>query len=155
WLGKYPNLIVTRTFSKIFGLAGLRVGYAISHPDVADLLNRIRQPFNVNLVAQAAALEALKDYEHITNSINLNTAGLEQLRTGLHDLKLSFIPSIGNFLTVDMGCDASIIYNKLLLQGVIVRPVANYNLPNHLRITVGTEDQNNRVLSALENCMHD
>ena len=155
WLQNYSNLIVTRTFSKIYGLAGLRVGYAVSHPDIADLLNRIRQPFNVNLVAQAAACEALSDQQHIANSIALNNSGLQQLGNGFKTLGLEFIPSIGNFISVNLKRDASPVYNGLLQQGVIVRPVANYNLPRHLRITVGTEEQNTRVLRALEQCIND
>ena len=155
WLKKYSNLIVTRTFSKIYGLAGLRIGYAISHPDIADLLNRVRQPFNVNMIAQHAALEALNDIEHINQSVSLNNAGLQQLISGLKLLELNCIPSIGNFLTVDMGREANTIYNKLLAEGIIVRPLSNYSLPDHLRITVGTEEQNKRFLNALEKCIDD
>ena len=155
WLKKYSNLIVTRTFSKIYGLAGLRIGYAISHPDIAELLNRIRQPFNVNMIAQHAALAAINDLEHINNSVDLNNVGLQQLISGLKLLGLNFIPTIGNFLTADMGCEASTVYTKLLAEGIIVRPLANYSLPDHLRITVGTEEQNARFLKALEKCIHD
>ncbi|MCW9012907.1 MAG: histidinol-phosphate transaminase [Gammaproteobacteria bacterium] len=147
---KYPHLIITRTFSKIYGLAGLRIGYAISHPDIADLLNRVRQPFNTNLVAQSAALAAIDDVEHLNKSIELNNAGLEQLRHGLSELGISCIPSIGNFITADMHTDAAPIYQALLQEGVIVRPVANYKMPDHLRITIGTADQNSRLLVALK-----
>lgn len=148
-LQQYDNLIVTRTFSKMYGLAGLRIGYAVSHPEVADLLNRVRQPFNANLVAQAAALASLEDERHIKKSINLNNQGLQQLQAGFDLLGLSYIPSIGNFITVDVKQEAGYVYQELLKEGVIVRPVANYNLPGHLRITVGTKEQNARVLAAL------
>ncbi len=152
-LKKYPNLVVTRTFSKIYGLAGLRVGYSVSHPDVADLLNRVRQPFNVNLVAQAAALAALEDQDHIANSVEVNRKGLAQLEQGFHELGLAFIPSIGNFITVDMNRVAAPLYDALLREGVIVRPLANYAMPNHLRVTVGTAEQNQRFLTALQKVM--
>jgi histidinol-phosphate aminotransferase len=150
WLQQYPNLIVTRTFSKIYGLAGLRIGYAISHPDVADVLNRVRQPFNTNMPAQAAALAALEDRGHLGRSVQMNTIGLNQLADGFKHLGLNFITSIGNFMTVDMGCEAAPIYDALLREGVIVRPLANYNLKEHLRVTVGSREQNERCLDALE-----
>ena len=149
WLHKYDNLVVTRTFSKIYGLAGLRIGYAISHPDVADLLNRVRQPFNCNMPAQAAALAALDDDAHIRRSIEVNRTGLQQLADGFDALGLRHIPSIGNFISVDVQADAASVYQGLLREGVIVRPIAAYRMPRHLRITVGTEQQNARVLAAL------
>lgn len=149
-LKQFDNLVLTRTFSKMYGLAGLRIGYSVSNPDVADLLNRVRQPFNANLIAQAAALASLSDLEHVEKSRELNSAGLLQLSNGFNELKLSHIPSIGNFITVDVAQSAASIYEALLREGVIVRPVANYNLVNHLRITVGTEKQNMRVLAALK-----
>ncbi|MFW2372855.1 MAG: histidinol-phosphate transaminase [Gammaproteobacteria bacterium] len=149
-LKRFPNLVLTRTFSKIYGLAGLRIGYAISHPDLADLLNRVRQPFNTSLPAQVAALAALDDVEHIENSVQMNRAGLQQLRQGLDKMHLTSIPSIANFITVDFQRDAMPIYNDMLRQGVILRPLVNYKLPQHLRITVGTEQQNQRVLNVLE-----
>jgi len=149
-LKQFDNLIVTRTFSKMYGLAGLRIGYSVSHADVADLLNRVRQPFNANLIAQEAALASLSDTQHVSDSVNLNNHGLKQLTKGFTKLGLTNIPSIGNFITVDIKQDAMPIYDALLYEGVIVRPVANYQLPNHLRITVGTEKQNTRALSALK-----
>ena len=149
WLKAYPNLIITRTFSKIFGLAGLRIGYAVSHPDVADLLNRVRQPFNTNLPAQAAALAALDDTDHLSNSRASNQAGLAMISAGLKTMGLNSIPSIGNFITVDMGQDAAPIYEALLREGVIVRPLANYKMPQHLRLSIGTPAQNQRLLDAL------
>lgn len=148
-LSRFPNLVITRTFSKIYGLAGLRIGYAISHPELADFLNRVRQPFNTNLPAQIAAQAALDDAEHLENSIHMNETGLAQLRQGLDKLELKYIPSIANFITVDFQRDAMPIYNDLLKQGIILRPLANYKMPHHLRITVGTEQQNQKVLSSL------
>ena len=150
WLERFPNLIVTRTFSKAYGLAGLRVGYALSHPAVADLLNRVRHPFNVNMVAQAAALAALDDHEHLDRSIRYNHEGMFQLLTGTARLGLVAIESAGNFLAVDTGRSALEVYNALLQEGIIVRPVANYGMPNHLRVTVGGTDENARFLDALE-----
>lgn len=150
WLSDFPNLIVTRTFSKAYGLAGLRVGYAVSSPSIADLLNRVRQPFNVNSPALEAAKAALDDNEHLTHSVNLNRAGLLQLCDALAERELSFIPSVGNFVTVDIAKPAAPIYDALLRQGVIVRPVGNYGLPNHLRVTVGTEEENRIFLDALD-----
>jgi histidinol-phosphate aminotransferase len=149
WVGRYANLIVTRTFSKAYGLAGLRVGYGISSAAVADMLNRVRQPFNVNSVALAAAAAALDDTAHLTRSIDANTAGLKLLGDGCRRLGLDYIPSVGNFLCVDLGRAAAPAYVALLRQGVIVRPVANYGMPNHLRITVGTAQENERFLKAL------
>ncbi len=150
WLERFPNLIVTRTFSKAYGLAGLRVGYALSHPAVADLLNRVRHPFNVNLVGQAAALAALEDNEHLDKSIRCNHEGMFQLLTGVSRLGLAAIESAGNFLTLDTGRAALEVYNALLQEGVIVRPVANYGMPQHLRVTIGRTDENARFLAALE-----
>lgn len=153
-LQQFDKLIVTRTFSKLYGLAGLRIGYSVSHPQVADLLNRVRQPFNANLVAQAAALAALDDEAHVRASVQLNSQGLQQLADGFSAMGLEHIPSIGNFISVDVKRDALQVYQDLLRQGVIVRPVANYQLPRHLRITVGTEAQNSRVLAALHTVLN-
>jgi len=150
WLSEFPNLVVTRTFSKAFGLAGMRVGYALSHPDVADMLNRVRQPFNVSTLALAAAGAALRDTEHLSKSIAMNRAGLLQLAAGFDRLKLRHYPSAGNFVLLDCGKPAAPIYEALLRAGIIVRPVANYGLPHHLRITIGTREQNERLLAALK-----
>jgi histidinol-phosphate aminotransferase len=149
WLARHPNLVVTRTFSKAFGLAGLRVGYALSHPDVADLLNRVRQPFNVSVPALATAAAALDDREHLAETIALNRRGLGQLQAGLGALGLRTLPSAANFLLCDLGREAGPVNDALLRRGVIVRPVANYGLPDHLRITTGTAAQNERVLAAM------
>jgi histidinol-phosphate aminotransferase len=153
WLGEFPNLIVTRTFSKAHGLAALRVGYALSDPAVADLLNRVRQPFNVNSLAQVAALASLADPEHIARHVAMNRAGLHQLTVGCEQLGLLVIPSVGNFIAVDLGRPAGPINDALLREGCIVRPVANYGMPNHLRITVGLEAENARLLAALERAL--
>ncbi|GAB6068044.1 histidinol-phosphate transaminase [Methylothermus subterraneus] len=150
WLEEFPNLIVTRTFSKAYGLAGLRVGYAVSSPEVAELLNRVRQPFNVNRLALLAAEAALDDEAHLEASRVLNRAGLAQLAEGFRALGLDFIPSLGNFIAVDVGREAGPVFAALLKKGVIVRPVANYGLPNHLRVSVGTPEENARFLAALE-----
>jgi histidinol-phosphate aminotransferase len=155
WLARFPNLIVTRTFSKVYGLAGLRLGYALSHPTVADLLNRVRQPFNVNSVAQAAALAALDDEDHLRQSIRSNHAGMAQLVAGFETLGLSYIESAGNFVAVDAGRSGLAVFEALLQKGVIVRPVANYGMPEHLRITIGRAEENARLLAALEQVLHD
>jgi len=149
WLEELPNLVVLRTFSKAYGLAGLRVGYAISQPAVAETLNRLRQPFNVNTVALAAATAALADPAHLRNSVELNRASLEELRAGLGRLGLKVLPSAGNFVLVDLGRPAGPVFEGLLRRAVIARPVGNYGLPNHLRITSGTLEQTRRAIEAL------
>ncbi len=149
WLARYPNLISARTFSKIYGLAGLRVGYGVSSLGVADLLNRVRQPFNVNSIAQAAAVAALADDDHLKKVRRVNADGMGQLVKGFEKLGLSHIPSAGNFVCVEVG-DAGQVYEQLLRAGVIVRPVANYGMPKHLRVTVGLPEENERFLAALE-----
>lgn len=150
WIERYPNLIVARTFSKCYGLAGLRVGYSVSHPDVADLMNRVRPPFNVSSVALAAATAALDDEEHLQRSLELNAQGMRQLAAAFGQRGLAYIPSVANFVCVDMGRPAAPLYDALLRQGVIVRPVGNYDLPNHLRVTIGTAEQNQAFLRALD-----
>jgi len=149
WLDAHPNLIVTRTFSKAYGLAGLRVGYAVSHPQVADLVNRVRQPFNVNGVALAAARAALDDEQHLQRSRRINREGLAYLAAELGHLQLPFIPSIGNFVTFELPGDAGAVYQALLGEGVIVRPVGGYGLPRHLRVSVGLAQENRRFVEAL------
>ncbi len=150
WLAECPNLIVTRTFSKAYGLAGLRVGYAVSDPKVADLLNRVRHPFNVNTVGQVAALAALDDSGHLEETLRVHRAGMAQLVSGFERLGLSCIKSVGNFVAVDVGRPAAAVYEGLLQSGVIVRPVANYEMPNHLRVTVGLPEENQRLLAAMK-----
>ena len=143
---------MSRTFSKAHGLAGLRVGYGIADASVADMLNRVRQPFNVNSIAQAAALAALADEDYVAESARLNRDGLAQLMGGLDSIRVAYLPSHGNFLMVrvaDAGKGAAPVYESLLRSGVIVRPVANYGLPDWLRVTVGLPEENARFLSAL------
>ncbi len=152
WLARYPNLVVTRTFSKAHGLAALRVGYGVMNAAVADLLNRVRQPFNVNSLAQAAAIAALADNDYVAESRRLNREGLQQLARGLDALSVRYLPSHGNFILIEVG-DAARVNQSLLEQGVIVRPVANYELPEWLRVTVGVPAENARFLAALETAL--
>lgn len=154
WLGAFPNLIVTRTFSKAYGLAGLRVGYAVSSAEIADLLNRVRQPFNVNSLGLAAAVAALDDEDHLARSVAVNDAGLQLLSCAFADRGWQTIPSVGNFVTLDLRQDADPVFQALLRQGVIVRPIANYGLPHHLRISVGTEEENQELLRALDRVLY-
>lgn len=149
WPEHYPNLIVTRTFSKAYGLAGLRIGYGISSVEVADLLNRVRQPFNSNMLALAAAEAALGDAEYLAQTLAVNKAGMAQLTAAFQALSLDWIPSAGNFVSVDLQQNALPIYEALLGKGVIVRPVANYEMPNHLRVSIGTERENQLFITAL------
>lgn len=149
-LDRFPNLIVCRTFSKAWGLAALRVGYSISSPAIADILNRVRQPFNVDTVALAAATAVLGDEAYLERSREVNTAGLRQLEQAFDRLGLEYIPSAGNFIAVDVGDHAQAVYQSLLTQGVIVRPVAGYGMPRHLRVSVGLPEENERFIQALE-----
>ncbi len=148
WLREYPNLVITRTFSKAYGLAGMRVGFALAHPDVADLMNRIRQPFNVNAVAQAGAIASLHDVEYVARSRRMNDEGLRQIVAGIARLGLSHIPSFGNFVCVRVG-EAGSVYRQLLERGVIVRPVGGYAMPEWLRVSIGLPAENERFLGAL------
>jgi histidinol-phosphate aminotransferase len=149
WIEDHPNLVVSRTLSKAFGLAGLRIGYAAADPSVADVMNRVRQPFNVNHLALVAAVAALDDEAFIRRSREVNAEGLKQLEEGFQRLGLDYIPSHANFISVRVG-DAAAVYSALLTKGVIVRPIAGYGLPSHLRVTVGMREQNARFLEALE-----
>ena len=149
WVERFPNLIVTRTFSKIHGLAGLRLGCGVSHPEIAGLFNRVRQPFNVNSLALAAAEAALGDEGHVARSRRVNQAGLRQLENTCDALGLSYIPSVANFLCIALPRPGSDVYAALLREGVITRPIAGYGLPEHLRVTVGTEAENARFAAAL------
>ncbi len=152
WLKKYPNLLITRTFSKVYGLAGLRVGYAMGSSGVADLLNRVRQPFNVNSISLAAAAAALDDYDFVRRSYELNLAGMDQLTAGLKQLGLEYIPSYGNFVTFKMS-DAKAVNAALLRAGVIVRPIAGYGMPDWLRVSIGLESENARFLTSLKQAL--
>ena len=154
WLARHRNLILTRTFSKAYGLAGLRVGFALCDEKIADLLNRVRQPFNVNNLALVAAAAALGDGEFVRRSHELNLAGMAQLAAGFERLGLAWIPSYGNFVSVEIpraggAARAGAVFEHLLRQGVIVRPVAGYGMPDHLRVTVGLAAENDRFLAAL------
>ncbi|MGL4407852.1 MAG: histidinol-phosphate transaminase [Zoogloea sp.] len=148
WLARFPNLLVSRTFSKAYGLAGLRVGYGLGNPAVIDLLNRVRQPFNVSSVAMAAAAAALFDDDFLARTFEMNCAGMAQLTEGFARHGLEWIPSAGNFVTVKVG-DAAAVNQSLLRQGVIVRPIAGYGLPEWLRISIGLESENARFLEAI------
>jgi histidinol-phosphate aminotransferase len=148
WLDQFPNLIVTRTFSKAYGLAALRLGYGLSHPQVADLLNRVRQPFNVNSLALRAGCLALEDQAHIARSIELNRVGMAFLTEQFRRLRLDYIPSVGNFVTMAIA-GAATVDRQLLRMGCIVRPIANYGMPDHLRVSIGTEEENRFFVDCL------
>ena len=150
YLDHHSNLIVTRTFSKAYGLAALRVGYSISHPQVANVLNRVRQPFNVDSFALAAANAVLEDEEYLQRSREINRQGMAQFMDGFRQLGLDYIPSAGNFITVHFTLAADSIYQKLLREGVIVRPVGNYGMPNSLRISIGLPEENQRCIDAIK-----
>ncbi|GLU32422.1 histidinol-phosphate transaminase [Trinickia caryophylli] len=156
WVRRYPNLLVSRTFSKAYGLAGLRVGFAIAQPELTDLLNRLRQPFNVNSIAQAAAVAALADQAFLDESAALNAAGYGQLTQAFDRLGLEYVPSCGNFVLVRVGNDdgaGARVNLALLKQGVIVRPVGNYGLPQWLRVTIGLPQENEAFVAALEKAL--
>lgn len=149
WLNEFNNLIISRTFSKAYGLAGLRIGFGLCHSEVADMMNRVRQPFNVNSIAQAAAIASLADEDFVERSYALNQAGMAQLTQGFDKLGLKYIPSFANFVSVKVG-DATTYNQKLLQHGIIVRPVANYEMPEYLRVSVGLFSENAKFLAVLE-----
>jgi len=149
WLKEFPNLIISRTFSKAYGLAGLRVGYAFAHAQVADMINRVRQPFNVNSMAQAAAVAALRDEAFVKQTHELNQRGMKRITDGLTQLGLGYIPSYGNFVSFKIA-NAANVYRRLLELGVIVRPIASYDMPDYLRVSIGLETENQKFLSALK-----
>ena len=151
-LREYPNVVALRTFSKVYGLAGLRVGYGVAHPEVAAAMERVREPFNVNSLALAAAEAALGDDGHVERSVRMNTEGREFFVQELALLGLPFVPTQGNFLMVEVG-DAAKVYEDLLQEGVIVRPVGGYGFPGHLRISIGTPEENRRMVGALANVL--
>lgn len=140
-LKRYSNLVLTRTFSKAYGLSGFRVGYSISHPEISDVLNRVRQPFNVTLPSLTAACASLDDHSHLENAVTTNRAGMQQLIQGFNDLGVDYIKSVGNFITFKCA-DAMQMNQQLLHGGVIVRPLANYAMPNYLRVSIGLEEEN-------------
>lgn len=150
WLERYPNLMVTRTFSKIYGMAGLRVGYALASPEISDLINRVRQPFNVNMVAMHCAEAALADEEFVRFSIETNTVQRASVERELEARGLSCLPSQANFITFDCGRASTPVFEALLREGVIVRPLASYDMPEHLRLTIGSQEENSMFLAALD-----
>jgi histidinol-phosphate aminotransferase len=157
WVRRYPNLLVSRTLSKAYGLAGLRIGFGIAQPHITDLLNRIRQPFNVNSMAQAAAIAALNDADFLQKSAELNAQGYRQLTQAFDAMGLCYVPSCGNFVLVKVGDDDAAgarINLSLLKQGIIVRPVGNYGLPQWLRISIGLPEENAAFLAALKNVLN-
>jgi len=154
WVRRFPNLLVSRSFSKAFGLAGLRIGYGVAQPELTDLLNRVRQPFNCNTLAQAAAVAALGDEGFVARSVEVNRAGMLQITSAFDALRLRYLPSFGNFVLVHVG-DGAGIYRALLRRGVIVRPVANYGLPEWLRVTIGLPEENDTFIAALREALQD
>ena len=154
WLNDYKNLIVSRSFSKAYGLAGLRIGYGVSSSELIELMNRVRQPFNVNYLAQIAATASLSDKKFIEESRKINNTGMKQLTDAFKILNLEFIPSYGNFVSFKLADEntAMMYYQHLLNNGVIVRPIANYGLPEFLRVSVGLEDENKTFIKYLSNC---
>lgn len=150
WVKQYPNLVVSRTLSKAYGLAGIRIGYAIAQPAITDVLNRIRQPFNVNSLAQAAAIAAIQDDDFLQRSKRINSAGYIQLTQACERLHLKYIPSKANFILIHLGEHAQTVNQSLLKHGVIVRPVASYGLPHYLRVSIGLECENTAFITALE-----
>lgn len=153
WLDKFSNLIITRTFSKAYGLAGLRIGYSLSSNELSDLLNRVRQPFNANMVALAAAEGALTDEDYLVKTVENNNNGMQLLTDAFLQLGLSWIPSSGNFVSVDFKQTAMPIYQALLEKGVIVRPTANYEMPTYLRISIGHQEENEFFIQALKDVL--
>ena len=149
WLGEFDNLIISRTFSKAYGLAGLRIGFGLMHADVADMLNRVRQPFNVNSIAQAAALASLADDDFVARSYAANQAGMAQMTQGLTQLGLEYIPSYANFVSFKVA-NAAQVNQQLLQKGVIVRPIANYEMPEYLRVSIGLFSENAKFLIVLK-----
>ena len=153
-LAKYPNLVISRTFSKVFGLAGMRLGYLISAPNVADLLQRSRLPFNVNNYAVEAGIVALEDHVFIERTIQTNNNGMKQLLNAFNNADIESIPSVANFITINTKRDGVDVYNQLLQKGLIVRPLVPYGLPQHLRITIGTFEQNEKLIEALNEVLY-
>ena len=149
YLSACSNLVVTRTFSKAYGLAALRVGYSLSSPEIADFLNRVRQPFNVNSLAMVAAVVALTDLQHLQESLAMNKAGLEQYHEACIELGLDWIPTAANFISINIRQSGREVFEKMLQRGVIVRPVDNYGMPDFLRITIGSTEENQRCIEVL------
>jgi histidinol-phosphate aminotransferase len=143
------TLLTLRTFSKLYGLAGLRIGYGVTSKEIAGLLHRVRQPFNVNAVAQWAALAALEDHDHVCRSLDVNRQGMEYLSKEIAQLGLEQVPSQANFILLRVG-SGNDVFRQLLMQGIIVRPMAAYELPKYVRVTVGTMGENRKFIDALK-----
>ncbi len=154
-LGKHPNLVITRTFSKVYGLAGLRLGYGIATPQISALLQRILPPFPVSETALVAGCAALDDHEFFKHTLQINAQGLKKVQQGLDDLGIDYLPAAGNFITFDCKTDAAPLYQQLLQRGVILRPLHPYGLNNYLRVTIGTDNQNSRFLDNLKELHHE
>lgn len=154
-LPRYANVVVLRTFSKIYGLAALRIGYAMASEEIIGLLEKAREPFNVNRLAQIAARAALSDDEFIMRSRQLNSAGIDQLLKGFSDLGWEALPTQGNFILVDTKSDARALFEQLLAKGVIIRPADIFGLPSYIRVTVGTEEENSQFLQAVSEIFKD
>jgi histidinol-phosphate aminotransferase len=152
-LGFKPNLILMRTFSKIYGLAGLRLGYGIGHPEFIAALEKVRQPFNINSLIQAGALAALYDNEHLRRTRHNNTQGLSFFVREFRQMNLEYVPSAANFILVKVG-DGQGVFEQLQKRGVIVRPMAGYNLPQWIRISIGTPGENSRCMAALKDILN-
>ncbi len=155
WLKRGKNIIILRTFSKIYGLAGLRIGYAISSPQIISALNRVRQPFNTNSLAQTAALAALDDEEHVRRSRELNRKGKEYFYREFRRMGLEFIPTATNFILVNVKRDGREVFEKLLRKGIIVRPMSGYGLSTFIRVTIGREEENQKFISSLKEVMEE
>lgn len=155
YIHERPNVIITRTFSKIYGLAGMRIGYGLAKPDIIETMNRVRQPFNCNLVAQAAARAALKDAAHVRRSQEVNTIGKAFLYEALDQMELAYVESEGNFILVHSDCSGSKVSDALMRKGVIVRPVAGYGFPKSIRVTIGTPEENERFVKELKAVLGD
>ena len=156
WVAQHPNLIVSRSFSKAYGLAGLRIGFGIAQPGLTDLMNRLRQPFNVNSLAQAAAIAALQDEAFLKKSAEINTQGYRQLTQAFDQMGIAYVPSVGNFVLFRAGDEENAgakVNLALLKKGIIVRPVGNYGLPQWLRVSIGLPEENEAFLIALQSVL--
>lgn len=151
---KDRNLIIARTFSKVYGLSGLRVGYGISHPDMINYMNRVREPFNVNSLAQAGALAALDDEGHLRKTLKLVSKGKEYIYNNLKRLGIRYVPSVTNFILIDAGRDSTRVFEKMLKLGVIIRDMKPWDMDNFIRVTVGTMDENRRFIQCLESVLN-
>ena len=144
------SILTVRTFSKIYGLAGIRLGYGVANEKIVSQMHRVRHPFNVSSVAQAGAIAALDDEEHIQNSKETNQKGIEYLSAELESLNIEYAPTYTNFILIDLESDPMPVYNSLLKEGVIVRPVVGYGLKTHLRVSIGKMDENEKFIEALK-----